>query len=468
MLDYSAFEGNKDFLPFFEALTKIPRGSGNTKPIADYLEGFAKDRGLKYVRDSSDNVIIKKPASRSYENAPAVILQAHSDMVIAKEEWVTRDLTKEGVEIFLDGDFIKAKGTTLGADNGMGASFILALLDSKDLPLPKIEGVFTSNEEIGLLGAGALDTSLLSGKVYINLDAGSDGLFIAGCAGGIRIDITSTLKKKEAEECVRVKISGLLGGHSGSMIHAGRINAIKLISEIVPSGVSIGDIYGGNADNAIAAFLEFKSAKSDLLCEKIEAVLKKYKDKEPALTIECEEVGRRELFSVEDSNKLISLIGALPYGPLEMNAKIPTLVESSANLGIISTEKESVHLAVSVRSSSEKKKADIVKGIYDIAKSRGATCESSAAYPGWEFSERSPIRDTLCAVYKDLTGNEAKTVTIHAGLECGLFTSKIEGLDAISMGAAEYDIHTVKERVSVSSSIRIYELLKKALSMIKE
>ena len=469
MLDYSAFEGNKDFLPFFEELTKIPRGSGNTKPIANYLEEFAKKRGLEYERDSSDNVIIKKRASRGYESAPAVILQAHTDMVIAKEDFVTRDLTKEGVDVFIDGTFLKARGTTLGADNGMGASFILALLDSADIPLPKIEGVFTSNEEIGLLGAGALDTSLLSGKTYINLDAGTDGTFIAGCAGGVRIDIESEYTKTEVKEYYSVKISGLLGGHSGSMIGAGRVNAIKLIAEMVPSGVSIGDIFGGNADNAIASFVEFKLSDKGDIEERIKAVLDRYAESEKSLTVVCEQVEEKaKLFTKEDTERLLSLIAALPYGPLEMNEKIPNLVESSMNLGIISTMGERVKLTASVRSSSEVKKSEICNRVYAIAEEYKGTCESSGAYPGWEFSKISPIRDTLTSLYKEITGKEAKTVTIHAGLECGIFTSKIEGLDAISMGSAELDIHTTAERASIPSAIRTYELLTTALKRIKE
>ncbi|MBR5139558.1 MAG: hypothetical protein IKV16_00750, partial [Clostridia bacterium] len=325
------------------------------------------------------------------------------------------------------------------------------------------------NEEIGLLGAGALDTSHLSGKTYINLDAGSDGSFIAGCAGGVRIDITAENKLTAVDEYYSVKISGLLGGHSGSMINAGRINAIKLISELVPSGVSIGDIFGGNADNAIASFVEFKVYPKGDIEERIRASLSKYSDKEKSLTIECVRVEKRaNLFTKEDTDRIVSLIKALPYGPLEMNAKLESLVESSANLGIIATDGERVKLAVSVRSSSEKKKEDIAKRIYAMAEEHLASCESSGAYPGWEFSESSPIRDALCAIYRELTGKDARTYTIHAGLECGLFTSKIEGLDAISMGAAEFDLHTTLERASIPSAIRTYELLKTALKRIKE
>lgn len=468
MLDFSAFPGKKDFLAFFEKISKIPRGSGNTTHIADYLENFAKERGLEYKRDAYDNLIIVKPAAKGYDDTPAVILQAHTDMVIATDKSFSANSEKDGVDIFLDGDFLRARGSTLGADNGMGVAFILAILDADNISAPKIEAVFTSNEEIGLLGAAALDTSTLTGKTYINLDAGPDGIFIAGCAGGVRIDITSEYETKVTNEYYSIKISGLRGGHSGEKINEQRANAIKLIGEIVGDGVSIGDLIGGSADNAIADCAEFKIFPLSDTEEKIKALKIKYKEKEKNISVEC--IHKREkatLFTLEDSKRLISLINTLHYGPISMNENIPTLVESSMNLGIITTVGGRVTLSTSVRSSSEKKLADISERVYAIAREHRADCAASGAYPGWEFSQSSSIRDILSETYREISGKDAKIITIHAGLECGIFKSKIQELDAISMGPLSYDIHTPSERASVPSAIKTYELLLTALKKLK-
>ena len=212
MLDFSKFGGRCEFFPFFEEISKIPRGSGNTKKIADYLELFAKERGLFCYRDSSDNVVIKKGGTAGLENTAAVILQGHTDMVIATEPDISHDITKYGVDIYIDGDFLKARGSTLGADNGVAVAYMLALLDSKDIIHPPIEAVFTSDEEIGLIGAAALDASVLSGKAMINLDSDEEGIFIAGCAGGLRTDITLSYESVKADEYLEIIISGLRGG----------------------------------------------------------------------------------------------------------------------------------------------------------------------------------------------------------------------------------------------------------------
>ena len=467
MLNFSEFNGNKDFLPFFEEISSIPRGSGNTEKIADYLVLFAKERGLFCKRDSYNNVIIKKSASQGFENAPAIILQGHTDMVIAYDEDATRDLTKEGVDLYIDGDFLKARGTTLGADNGIAVAYMLALLDSKDIHHPEIEAVFTSDEEIGLIGADKLDTSILSGKTMINLDSDEESVFIAGCAGGTRIDITRKCASVKANEYFKLTVSGLIGGHSGTEIDKNRINAIKLLSEIIPNGAMIGEIKGGNADNAIPRYAECKVVYDGNIEENVKNALIKYKGTENNISITCEkESGEAFFFTKEESERLLNLIGELPYGVIKMNDDIG-LVETSMNVGTIESESDSVSIAVSLRSSITDEKDALAKKVIAIAEKLGYSTKRHGDYPGWAYKKDSVIREVLTASYKELFGKTAQVVTIHAGLECGLFSDKIEGLDCISMGPIAYDIHTPQERLSISSAIRVYELLSKTLSNYK-
>ena len=466
MLDFSKFDGNKDFFPFFEEISRIPRGSGNTEKIADYLVIFAEKRNLVCHRDSYNNVIMKKNGTSGLENTPAVILQGHTDMVIAADEGVTRDLSKEGVELCIDGDFLKANGTTLGADNGIAVAYMLALLDSKDIPHPPIEAVFTSDEEIGLIGAAELDTSLLSGKTMINLDSDEESVFIAGCAGGTRIDMTMDCKSESIKGYKKITVSGLRGGHSGTEINNGRINAIKLLSEIIPDGAMIGDVKGGNADNAIPRFAECKISTDADIEKNINSALIKYKEEEKNISITCVyESSETSLFSPKDSKRLLSLIKEEPYGVISMNNDI-NLPETSMNIGIIESTDSSATLSVSLRSSKNAEKDSLAKKVIEIAESHGCKTNRYGDYPGWEYKKDSKIRDVLSASYKKLFGKEATVVTIHAGLECGLFSDKICGLDCVSMGPIAYDIHTPKERLSISSAIRVYRLLCEALSNI--
>ena len=467
MLDFSTFTGNKEFLLFFEQISKIPRGSGNTEKIADYLVSFAKERGLYYYRDLADNVVIKKPATSGLENAPAVILQGHTDMVIAAEPGVTRDLTREGVDIYIDGDFLRARGTTLGADNGIAVAYMLALIDANDIPHPALEAVFTSDEEIGLIGAAALDVSVLSGKTMINLDSDEESVFIAGCAGGTRIDMTMRCESIEAEEYGRLTVSGLRGGHSGTEINSGRVNAIKLLMDIIPDGTLIGEISGGNADNAIPRYAECKISCSDRVEENISQALISYQKIENNITITyTKESGKCSLFTADDSARILTLIRELPSGVISMNNDI-NLPETSMNVGIIESGEDRVTASASLRSSKESEKAALAERVFKIAEKAGAKTNRYGDYPGWEYSKDSKIREALCTAYERLFGKKAEVVTIHAGLECGLFSDKIKGLDCVSLGPVAYDIHTPKERLSISSSIRVYKLLCETLSNYK-
>ena len=465
MLDFSSFKGNKAFFPFFEAISKIPRGSGNTKGIADYLENFARERSLFVYRDELDSVIIKKNGTAGYENQPPIILQGHTDMVIAVGEDSKTDILRDGVSLHIDGDFLRADSTTLGADNGIAVAYMLALLDASDIPHPPIEAVFTSDEETGLYGAAGLDCSILEGKTMINLDGGGDGIFIAGCAGGCRIDLSISAVQKKHTGYKKITISGLRGGHSGSEINKNRLNAIKLLSEIIPKGAMIGEMSAGNVTNAIAAFAEFKIERDAQIEKYIEAALIKYADSEKNISIVCEESdGVCSLFSREDSERIVTLIDEVPYGVRAMEEAFP-IPKTSINHGLIISDENSFTLAVSLRSSSDEKKDLLADAVERIGKKLGFSARRSSGYPGWEFKPESEIRKKLTCVYEKMFGDKPKTIAIHAGLECGLFTAKIGGLDIISVGPTAYDIHTIKERLSIPSAIRFFELLCEVLAI---
>ena len=464
---------SRPFLTFFEEISKIPRGSGNTKNIADYLESFAKKRSLDYIRDKADNVIIKKNATVGYEGRPCVIIQGHTDMVIQKEPGATIDVEREGVKLVYDGDFIRADGTTLGADDGIAVAYALAILDSEEIPHPDIEAVFTTDEEIGLIGATALDTSNLRGRVMINIDSDDEGVFTVGCAGGRRLDITLPVVKECAVgEKYSLIIDGLKGGHSGIEIDKGRTNAIKRLAEYL---VSIPDARlisfdGGVADNAIPAFAvaEFSSLLGSLaISDIIDKVRLSISEKNESENITLAKAGVAEnMLTRESTENLLSLIMDIPSGVVAMSSDIEGQVETSLNLGIIKLGEGNAEITLSLRSAIGAEKEKLAKAVGETAKSRGADVFEHGDYPAWEYRKDSPLRDVMCRVYREMYGKDANVITIHAGLECGIFSDKTEGLDCVSAGPDAFDIHTPKERLSISSAVRFWEFLIEVLKNI--
>ena len=466
MLDFHDFPSSEKALRFFEEFSKIPRGSGNTKAIADYLVSFAKERGLEFFRDESDNVIIRKPATAGYEGQPGVIFQGHTDIVALKTPDCPIDMDKEGLQLYRDGDLLRAKGTTLGADDGVAMAYALAVLDSDGIAHPEFEAVFTSDEEIGLIGATALDTSKLRGRMLINIDSDEEGIFTAGCAGGARVDISFPIKTKtHIGQIYTLTISGLKGGHSGVEIDKNRANAIKIAAEILShlEELKLGKTSAGSADNAIPsdAIVTFTTKSSIFeISEVINNVKEALPESETDARFNIEmNISSAKLMDTEQSANIVSFIKEMPNGVTRMSEDIEGLVETSLNMGIIKITDKSCDITDSVRSAKGEEKAKLLARIKEIATSHGASVSVRGEYPAWEYRKDSHLRDVMCRVYREMYGEDAKVVTIHAGLECGIFSDKTEGLDCVSLGPDNRDIHTPEERLSLSSFNRVYEYL---------
>ena len=473
MLNISDHKSIEKVVRFFEEFSAIPHGSGNTSMIADYLVDFAKKRNLDYTRDTADNVVIRKKATKGLEDRPAIIFQGHLDMVAEKKPGSTIDMEKEGLTLYRDGDFLRAVDTTLGGDDGVALAYALALLDSDDIPHPDFEAVFTSDEEIGLLGAVAIDPAEIKGRLLINIDSDEEGVFTVGCAGGMRSDVTLPVRRTVAgTEAYKLKVSGFKGGHSGVEIDKGRVNASKALVEILThlGEISIKDIRGGNADNAIPreceCVLTRENDPTDLVLELGRAIKERYADIEPDICVTVEKVSS-ELTGVcyEDSARLVSLLDTLPSGIIAMSTDVEGLVETSLNMGILRMDCDKAEVSFSVRSAKGAQKQALGDRLEAIAKEHGASYSTRGAYPAWEYRQDSHLRDVMKKVYEDMYNKSPEIVIIHAGLECGIFSEKIEGLDCVSIGPNNYDIHTTEERLSLSSLERVWEFL---LNVLKE
>ena len=464
----------KKVFEYFEIISSIPRGSGKTEKISDYCENFANEKGLRYSRDEIGNVVIFKNGSAGRENEEPVILQGHLDMVCEKENDCNIDFDNDGLSLAVNGDFVYAEGTTLGGDDGIAVAMCLALLDSNEYSHPPIEVVFTIDEETGMFGAEALDTSILGGKRMINIDSENEGVLWVSCAGGARIDIELPFirEEKTAENCVEITLGGLHGGHSGAEIHVGYANASVLMGRLLSMlsekfDFSIVSINGGTKDNAItreniavistdAEFDEFKSAISDIESE----FKSEFSSTDPDMFVKAESVKSEfGAMNKESTQKIISLLTELPYGVIAMSKEIEGLVETSLNLGTLKTAENSVHFGYSVRSSKDDEKEKLLEKLVAIAEKHGAANKISGIYPGWAFKKDSPLQQIMADVYKGIYGKEMLVTAIHAGLECGLFCGKISGLDCVSLGPDLFDIHTPAERMSISSVKRVWEYL---------
>ena len=472
MIDFTDLGDAKRPLAFFEELSRIPHGSGNTALIADHLVRFAAERGLEHYRDETNNVIIKKPATVGYEHRPTVIFQGHLDMVAEKKLGAEIDMEREGLTLYRDGDLLRAQDTTLGGDDGVALAYALAVLDADDIPHPAFEAVFTSDEETGLIGATALDPSLVKGRLLINIDSDVEGVFTVGCAGGVRSDLALGLKREDARELsvINLSLCEFKGGHSGVEIDKGRINAIKALAEVLGAiDTRIVTVSGGNADNAIPRDVTCKLAYTDRdkLLSELEKMRMRYAELEPDIIYALvEESEICAPLAKESSDTLISLLSRLPSGVIAMSEDIDGLVETSLNLGILRCLDDLAEVSFSVRSAKGAKKRELCERLASIAKKHGASYGERGEYPAWEYRADSHLRDVCVRIYEDMYGKSPEVLIIHAGLECGILSEKIEGLDCISIGPDNYDIHTVEERLSLPSFARVWDYLKRVLKEV--
>lgn len=468
---------------YFEQISKIPRGSGNEKQVSDYLVNFAKEHNLEYIQDDTLNVVIKKNASKGYENAPSIIIQGHMDMVCEKNGDKIHDFEKDPITLLIDGDYIKADNTTLGADNGIAVAYNLALLDDDNIEHPSIEAVFTSDEEVGMNGAYALDTTKLNSKILINIDSEEEGKLLTSCAGGAKATMNIPIKFEaapKAKVAYTIKIKDLKGGHSGSDIDKQRANAIKLIARVLNNlkGIDLNlvNISGGAKDNAIPREAEAtilineqnKCSLEDIL-NKLEQIFKnEFKVSDPYISIILQKAQMpNTVFDLNSAKKVIDTLLLIPNGILAMSLDIKGLVESSNNIGVLKTLDNKVSLSCAIRSSVSTRKEEIKNQIQCLADLVEADLIVKGEYPAWEFDPNSKIRQIFLKVYKDMYNKEAQIEAIHAGLECGLFAKKMQGVDMISFGPDMENVHTPDEKLSISSVARTWDYLKAVLKELK-
>ncbi len=473
----------KEVFTFFEEICSIPHGSGNLQKISDYLVKFAKDRNLEVHQDKELNVIICKPGSEGHEDREPVILQGHMDMVAVKDADCDIDLMNDGLKINTDGEYVWADGTSLGGDDGIAVAYCLALLDSKDIAHPPLEVVITTNEETGMDGARAIDLSGLKSKRLINIDNEEEGVLLTSCAGGGRFHSNLPVNRENVTgDAYKITVGGLLGGHSGEMIIKERGNANFLLARTLYElsynfDFNIVSMNGGVADNAIprdseAVIVLQKNSSEKELFDAVSEICRDVKDelemKDPDAFVKAEKLsnGSFNALDTDSSAKAPKLVLALPNGKLAMSAAVEGLVETSLNLGVMKLSEEDVELSLdyAVRSSVESSKKALFDRMDIISEAFGAEHDITGAYPGWKYNTESKLRETMVNVYEKLYGKKPQVVAIHAGVECGLFSEKINGLDCISIGPDMKDIHTTGEMLSVSSAKNTWDYLKAVLA----
>ncbi len=471
-------------LKYFEEISQIPRGSGNEKGISDFLVNFGKSLGLETIQDESLNVIIRKPATPGYENAPGVIIQGHMDMVCEKNKDTIHDFEKDPIELRVDGDYIYATGTSLGADNGIAVAYGMAVLASNDIAHPAIELLVTTDEEVGMGGAIALDGTLLKGKYLLNIDSEEEGKLLVSCAGGAKAHVelpVSYEKAPEAHTLYSLTIKGLTGGHSGADIHKERANANILVGRMLDRirceiPLYIARFAGGSKDNVITREAEVSFYVSNAQKEALEKTIDEmtiafkteYAKQDPGLEVIFTTLQEEmEVLSLENTAKAIDLLMLLPHGITAYSMQIEGLVESSLNIGVAQLEKERFHLVLAVRSSVPTKKENMLRKIKLVSEALGAKATVNGDYPAWVYAPNSRIRELASEVFENMYHKQPKIEAIHAGLECGFILEKIPGIDMIAFGPNAYDIHSPEERASISSMARVYEYLVNLLKEMK-
>lgn len=464
---------------YFEKLCSIPHGSGNTKAISDYLVSFAQEHGLRYVQDALNNVIIFKDASCGYENHPPVVLQGHMDMVCVKDDDCTIDMAVEGLDVTHDGKDVFAVGTSLGGDNGIAVAYMLALLSDTTVVHPPLEIVITVDEETGMDGATGIDLSGLNGRTLLNLDSEDEGIFTVACAGGARGTISLPVSRHAVYgPCVKLAVSELQGGHSGVEIHKNRGNANKIMGELLGRilqimPVCITKLSGGAKDNAIACSSQATLVAMGSHIERINDIVQQLQQQiqeqydEPNVIITADDVDALggNALSTQDSAKLIALLNSAPNGVQSFAEDIPDLVQTSLNLGVMNLS-DAFTMTFAVRSSVNREKRELLDRLKELADFYGAAYSEAGDYPAWEYKKESRLRDIMVSTYNRMFDRDAKIVAIHAGLECGILSDKLPGLDCVSIGPDMQDIHTSRERLDIASTERTWQFLLEILKAL--
>ena len=464
---------------YFEKLCSIPHGSRNTKLISDYLVSFAQEQGLRYIQDGSNNVIIFQEGTCGLEDRPPVIIQGHMDMVCEKDADCLIDMDREGLDVTHDGECVFARGTTLGGDDGIAVAYALALLADRSIPHPPLEVVITVDEEIGMLGADAIDLSMLVGRTLLNIDSEDEGVFTVSCAGGATATICLPVTRRPVYgPCVKLVVEGLKGGHSGVEIHQNRANANKVMGEFLSRvqklmPLCITSISGGSKDNAIPRSCQVNLVAlgmgleriNDVAAELEKQIREEYDEPEARVYGDDVDAFGGNAIPTELTDKVIALLCACPNGVQKMSEQIQGLVQTSLNLGIVNSGEE-VKLVFSVRSSVNEEKKALLARLEELALFHDAVYTQMGEYPAWEYRENSPLRDASVAAYEKLFGQTPEVVAIHAGLECGLLSEKLPGLDCISFGPQMHDIHTSREKLEIASVKRTWDFLLEVLKTI--
>jgi len=457
---------------YFEEICAIPHGSGNTKKISDYLVSFAKAQNIRYIQDDLNNVILFADATCGYEDHEPVILQGHMDMVCEKDADCPINMDTDGLDIAHDGTCVYAKGTTLGGDDGIAVAYALALLADKNIPHPPLEVIITVDEETGMYGAAGIDLSMLKGRTLLNLDSEEEGIFTVACAGGARATLSLPVERRAVYgPCVKLNVDGLQGGHSGVEIHKKRANANKVMGELLSRvqnlmPVCITRLEGGAKDNAIPRSCTVTLVALGMYIERINEVTaqleKEIKEQydEPDVRIwgdDVDALGGNAL-TTEASSKVIAMLNSVPNGVQAWSKDIDGLVQTSLNLGVLRLDDE-LRMTFAVRSSVNQEKRDLLAQLNGIAGMFDGSYSDTGDYPAWEYRKDSKLRDLMVKIYTEKFGKAPEVVAIHAGLECGLLSDKLPGLDCVSIGPDMHDIHTSRERLEIESTRRTWEFL---------
>lgn len=483
------YQGECPVIPHFEALSAIPRSSGHERAASDFVAHFARERGFETVQDATYNLVIRKPAAPGYEQGPTVIVQGHLDMVGEKKEGVFHDFLADPIALRIDGDLMKAEGTTLGGDNGLAVAFAMALLDAKEAEHPALEILLTTEEETSMKGARKLDPTLLTGKMMINLDSDREGIVYVSSAGGARAYHTVPVAWADAagpgRPC-RVRISGLAGGHSGDDIIHERANACELLGRVLDGlrkrlPYAVADVRGGLASNAIPREAEASLYVPEEHRQTADAVIKEWEDKfkieyavaDPHIQVSFETAepdasdtaGR--VYAEETKRALVDSLLLIPNGVIRMDKAIPGLPRTSTNLGVVAARTEGIQFESAVRSSLRSELDAVVSRMEALAAALGCGFSAGDYYPGWPYRMESRLRDLFVDVYAREHGKPMEVKAVHAGIECGILADKIPGLDAVSYGPDLYDIHTPDERFRISSVERTWRFLLQVLRELK-